>query len=152
VVIHQNERAAQAAEIIAILAERFPAAFVVYARRRKPLKTGIFDDLLTATAGRIPADALKGALQCYTRHFDYLRACREGTARINLDGKPAGVVTEKEAAWAAACAENQRRRRQVAQPPRAQVQPPSAPALAPKRLSLSDLKRAAQARREGAAS
>jgi ProP effector len=142
-VLQQNESAAQAVQTIAILAERFPAAFIVYARRRKPLKLGIFDDLLAATAGSIPPDALKAALQRYTRHFGYL----PGATRIDLDGKPAGTVTAEEAAWAAEHAAKQHRRLQA--PQAGQVHAP-APAPALKRLSLADLRAAAAARRRAA--
>jgi len=150
VLVQRNERAAQAAQTIASLADRFPAAFAVYAARRKPLKIGIFDDLLAATAGSIPADDLEFPLQRYTRSNEYLAACHAGAIRLDLEGNPAGVVTANEARWAAATAEEQHRRYQGAAvvPAQPQTTPPPAPAPTLKRLSLSDLKRAAQARRE----
>jgi len=153
VVVQWNERAAQAAQIITTLAERFPAAFAIYARRRKPLKIGVFDDLLAATAGSIPPAELKDALRAYCRSYGYFRACREGIARVDLAGQPAGAVTAAEAARAAVCADRQLQRWQqkkaAAAPPApaAPLAPAPAPAAAPKRLSLADLKVAAAARR-----
>ena len=66
---------------IVALAERFPRAFFVYERRRRPLKVGIYDDFIAA-ARDIPADELGVALRVYTRNLGYLLACKVGAARI----------------------------------------------------------------------
>jgi hypothetical protein len=88
VVIHPNDRAAQAAKTIHILIDRFPTCFAVFARFGKPLKVGIFDSLLMATAGSILLDDLIVALASYTGHFGYLFVCSEEAERVDVIGSP----------------------------------------------------------------
>src|ERR1700738_2780179 len=102
------KRRKQAAnEALGVLAEWFPNAFFLYERKRKPLKVGIQDDLITATAGAITVREIRDALCRYTGNVHYLRGVAAGGERIDLDGKPAGQVTPSEAEharvrWAAA--------------------------------------------------
>ena len=58
--------------MIISLAARFPLAFFVYERARRPLKLGVYYDLRARTG--IPANALSGALHHYTRNEGYLRS------------------------------------------------------------------------------
>jgi hypothetical protein len=62
----------------------------------------------------------------------------EGTARIDLDGNPAGVVTASEAAYAL-----------VPKPAKTKLTPSTPPAPKPKRMSLDDLRRAAHGNARG---
>jgi ProP effector len=89
-----------AGEIIATLAELYPQTFFVFEGRRRPLKRNIDHDLALATTDAITVDKIKAALRVYAGNGAYLRACREGALRIGLDGKPAGIVTAEEAAYA----------------------------------------------------
>jgi ProP effector len=114
-------------ETIGALAAKFPKAFFVYERRRRPLKLGIHLDI-AAAAPEIPAKEIRTALRIYVTNTGYLHACKAGATRIDLNGEPAGCVTDDEARNAA--------ERRTAR---------SKPA-APKRLGLADLKRAWQAR------
>jgi sRNA-binding protein len=86
--------------IIGILAEKFPLAFFLNGSRRRPLKIGILDDLIIAEP-KISRTRLRSALRDYTSSPGYLLACREGAARVDLSGQPAGTVSEEEAqhAW-----------------------------------------------------
>jgi ProP effector len=86
-------------DIITILAEWFPQAFVVYEARRRPLKVGIHHDILARTGGAIEPRELSRALSLYTANTSYLqRSTRPGAIRIDLDGQPAGEVTREQAA------------------------------------------------------
>ena len=124
--MNPQERHQRAAAIIERFAKLWPQAFVIYERRRVPLKVGIDADLIAACApaidkGLISAIDIKTALGSYTSATGYLFACKvTGAARVGLDGKVAGVVTEGQAANAQHILER-RRARKAAQtiPPQA---------------------------------
>lgn len=84
-----------------ILCERFPHCFAPKGGHKRPLKIGIANDILMALPDLSPADITAG-LADYTWGPTYCRQCVVGAARIDLDGKPCGQVTEKEAAHMAA--------------------------------------------------
>ena len=84
---------------IGVLAERWPETFRVIGQRQ-PLKIGIFEDIVVAVAGVIKSSEIHSALAFYTGHILYLRALKDGTQRIDLQGNPAGSVTADEAAHA----------------------------------------------------
>jgi ProP effector len=128
---------------IELLAERFPKTFFVYENHRRPLKIGIRQDLVAL--GILSRTAIKAALRAYCSNRVYRSRLLAGAVRIGLNGESAGTVTEAQA-W----------------PPKAAKLPEQpavvVEALAPnphvtttlKRLSLADLRRAAQARKGGA--
>jgi ProP effector len=122
----EGERARQ---LVAALAERWPKCFAVKSCRRVPLKIGIAADI--AAAGF--AGDLALALRWYTGSTEYRQALKAGAARIDLDGNAAGVVSNLEARVAAAVLA----KRSLPRPA--------------KRLSLADLRAAAQARKQAAA-
>jgi len=65
----------------------------------KPLKVGIFDDLMQDVAGRGLAfgpGALRATLASYVRCPRYYRALMAGGARYDLKGQPCGEVTQEE--------------------------------------------------------
>jgi sRNA-binding protein len=86
--------------VIALLAERWPATFAVHEFRRKPLKVGIFGDVVAAIDGAVTRAELGKALGCYTANPIYMSKLRAGVARIGLDGQPAGEVTTEQADYA----------------------------------------------------
>ena len=86
---------------IALLAERFPHAFIILETRRRPLKVGIFSEVAAAVNGAVKPHELRAAFHAYTDNSGYLRSLRTGAARIDLDGNAAGVVSAAEAARAA---------------------------------------------------
>ena len=97
--------AARSQAIIAALEELWPHCFSVLERKRRPLKLHMHLDLIEACASAIAAGAvteidLRNALGSYTRNPAYLRQCKRGAARIDLNGKVCGSVTLSEAAHA----------------------------------------------------
>ena len=75
------------------LCESFPAAFNL--SRPKPLKLHIDKDLLAS--GRLSQDVIGQGLACYTGRSRYLDSLIVGATRIDLEGKPAGTVSERHA-------------------------------------------------------
>jgi ProP effector len=130
--------------IIGILAEKFPKCFFVYERRRKPIKIGIFQDLLDELGDSIPESDLSLALRLYTGNRYYLsRASREGAARIDLNGDASGRVSAEEARFSIVKKEwlEQQRKRQAREAKEAKH-----------RDSLASLKAAWRNRTEGGSS
>jgi ProP effector len=123
---------AEVQAVIALLVEAFPKAFVIYERRRRPLKIGVHLDILATMNGAVTPAELDHALQCYTSNAVYLDACRLGAFRIDLNGEPAGEVSPPHAARAAARLAA-RRLRQIAR--KAKLAEPE-----PKRHGLAALK------------
>jgi ProP effector len=78
------------------LAELFPNCFFRDNHLRRPLKIGIRDDI-TARHPDLRAGLIVGALKTYTRCVPYWDALKNGAARIDLDGHPAGGVTLEDA-------------------------------------------------------
>jgi ProP effector len=137
---------------IELLAETFPKAFSIWQRRRKPLKLGIHNDVLTALDGAITAKELSAAMRVYCGNWHYLKACKEGAPRIDLAGEPCGSVSAKEAADANQRLAAQRDRRKRQQEAKAQAKAKAEiKARNADRISLADLRRAAQERRAAAA-
>jgi sRNA-binding protein len=129
---------------LALLAEAFPKTFFVYEQRRRPLKIGIHLDILAVMDGAITPKELVNALRYYVGNEGYLRACREGAARIDLSGKPAGEISAQDAAHAVSQL-TVRRLRQAAR--KKLAQPESAkPESNPQRLGLAALKALGRAR------
>ena len=92
--------AAVNARVIAMLIERFPQAFSLDERQKKPLKVGIFRDLMLALDGSVNEFALSTALAAYCGTLGYLKRCREGRKRVGLDGAWVGSVSAAEAKFA----------------------------------------------------
>lgn len=133
-------------DIIAKLAEKFPLAFHVYERRRKPLAIGIHK-AIKEQCPELTEVEIKQRLRYYCNNGFYLKACCVvGANRIDLAGQVVGQVTEDEA-------ENSRRRLAWKQAKRraAKVEPEEAEPEPPKkRLSLGDLRQVALRRKEAA--
>jgi ProP effector len=131
---------------IAVLLEmrqRFPATFArLNARRRQPIKIGVHNDLAAAMP-ELAASDIALALGVYTTSAGYLAACTEGTPRLGLDGQAAGAVSAEEAAHAKNFLDKIEARK-------GRSSAASAPALAPKakRVTLADLRKAAERRRQ----
>jgi ProP effector len=130
-----------AVALIELLAERFPKSFFIYEVRRRPLKVGIFQDLLATRI--LGEDELHAALRFYCNNKVYRSRLVVGAVRIDLVGNPAGVVTHEQVLS---------RRPKPKQPtpaiksPEAKS-PGAAVSTAPKRHSLADLRAAALARK-----
>ena len=87
--------ASEPAPALLPLPELFPACFDW--RRPQPLKLAIHQDLIAAGHDRI---AVKHALSRYCQGDRYQNALQAGAIRRDLQGRPAGAVTEGEAAYA----------------------------------------------------
>jgi ProP effector len=77
------------------LAAAFPAAFALDPTLVRPLKLGIRDDLYAQSD--ISHRRIAAALRSYCNSVNYLAAHTEGAERVDLAGKPAGIVTAAEA-------------------------------------------------------
>lgn len=85
----------------AFLMKRFPLVFMPFDQPKIPLKIGIRMDIIMVEP-TMDWNNLHLALKDYTNGRSYLRNMEPGAYRIGLDGLPAGVVTEEQAAFAAA--------------------------------------------------
>jgi sRNA-binding protein len=152
----KQKRAAQNAALIALLAETFPACFVVQETKRRPIKVGIFDDIVAKLGGAIQSDELHHALRSYVGSVGYLRSFRQvDAARVDLDGNIIATVTTDEIEFARVKLVARLKKRDARQPSvLLTVEPPAKPAPPPaeKRVlsSLADLRAAAARRKAGA--
>jgi sRNA-binding protein len=85
------------AAVIELLAETWPHCFSIYENRRRPLKIGIHLDILAALDGAVSAEELEQTLRCYVSNKVYRSRLVTGAIRVGLDGLPAGSVAEKDA-------------------------------------------------------
>ncbi|MEI6627822.1 MAG: ProQ/FinO family protein [Alphaproteobacteria bacterium] len=86
-----------------VLAKRFPLAFNL--NDRKPLKIGIYKDILAAFAddSSFSNNALKKALRYYVTGRGYLLAMVNSTTRIDLEGNVAGEINPEDRLHAEKC-------------------------------------------------
>jgi ProP effector len=75
---------------IQLLAETLPQCFAVFEQRRRPLKLGIYNDVMAALGSAITAKELSAAMRVYCGNRFYLRASTEGAPRVDLNGGPCG--------------------------------------------------------------
>src|SRR5207302_2878190 len=93
-------RRAMIAAIIRLLCDRFPDTFS--RRVPRPLKVGVYADILGALGDAVRPRDLQSALRAYTSNARYLRSLSAGEFRIGLDGKATGTVTPEDEAAARA--------------------------------------------------
>jgi len=86
------------------LAENFPAAFLKKSNHIKPLKLGIFDDIIDfyerLDSPPFSKKALREALNYYSASPAYLNCQKKDTARVDLFGNEVDIVTEDQAKYA----------------------------------------------------
>ena len=89
-------------EIIAYLAEKFPACFSIEGAA-KPLKVGIFQDLAEKLSEdeTVSKTRLRQALRHYTSSWRYLKSVKAGSFRVDLDGNNAEEIDQSQAEYAA---------------------------------------------------
>lgn len=89
-------------EIIAYLAEKFPACFSIEGAA-KPLKIGIFQDLAEQLSEdeTVSKTRLRQALRHYTSSWRYLKSIKVGSQRVDLAGNDAEAIDEAQAEYAA---------------------------------------------------
>ncbi|WP_094751998.1 RNA chaperone ProQ [Psychromonas sp. CD1] len=75
-------------QIIHFITEKFPLCFTAGSTLAKPLKIGIFQELVACLEdeSRVSKTQLRGALRQYTLSWRYLHCVKEGTKRVNLEG------------------------------------------------------------------
>lgn len=89
-------------EIIAYLAEKFPACFSIDGQA-KPLKIGIFQELAEKLEGdeTVSKTRLRQALRHYTSSWRYLKAIKVGVFRVDTEGENAAEIDQEQADYAA---------------------------------------------------
>jgi len=87
---------------ISLLAEKWPCCFSIPESRRRPLKLGIREDVLASLDGAIPAGKVSAALRWYVSSPEYQRRLVHRAWRVDLNGRPAGTVSEEDEAQARA--------------------------------------------------
>ena len=132
-------------EVLKQLCEKFPKAFFLYEARRVPLKVGIRQNIEAALGDAVEPKLLYFALKHYFVNVPYLKSQRAGVERVDLDGMPAGVVSEQDELHAKKAIAGLLK---VKKKPK----PKPKPAPVPKRDGLSALKEAARKRRAAVAS
>src|SRR6516162_544295 len=88
--------------VISLLAEKWPSCFSIIESGRRPLKLGIRDDVLAALGGAISAGRVSAALRWYVSSPEYQRRLLHGAWRVDLNGRPAGTVSQEDEAHARA--------------------------------------------------
>lgn len=85
-------------EVIAFLAETFPACFSTEGDA-KPLKIGIFQDLAERLSEeeRVSKTLLRSSLRHYTNSWRYLHSVKEGAFRVDLDGNQDAPIEKEHA-------------------------------------------------------
>jgi len=88
-------------EIIAYLADKFPACFSVEGPA-KPIKVGIFQDLAERLADdeTVSKTRLRQALRHYTSSWRYLKSVKLGCFRVDIDGNNAAEIDQEQADYA----------------------------------------------------
>jgi sRNA-binding protein len=152
-----------AQDTIALLVAKFPAAFFMFERRRRPLAIGIYSAIV-AMNPELEGKALKTGLAVYTANAGYLKSCiKLGAMRVGLDGREIEPVSAEHVARAMERLEGaaaKRAKRTAAQTAQTSIAPislpcpettnvpcPPTPSSNPTRLSLAGLRAAAQERR-----
>lgn len=90
------------------LARLFPAVFGE--KVWKPLKIGIYQDILEILGREIHTGSVRLVLRHHTAQPDYLRALAAGGPRFGLDGSPDGEVSVKAQTAAAMALESSKQR------------------------------------------
>ena len=91
-------------KVIEWLTEHFPAAFFPKAKQIKPLKIGLFDDLIDfyerLESPPFSKKLLREALNYYSGSPAYLSCQKANTPRVDLYGNEVDIVTEDQAKYA----------------------------------------------------
>ncbi|CBJ12079.1 putative activator of osmoprotectant transporter ProP (N-terminal part) [Legionella longbeachae NSW150] len=91
-------------QIIDWLIEHFPNAFFKKSSQIKPLKIGIFDDIIDfyerLDSPPFSKKSLRDALSYYSASPAYLNCQKENVARVDIYGNEVDVVTQEQAKYA----------------------------------------------------
>src|SRR5262245_42262639 len=122
------EPAMTVAQCAALLREHFPALFAGPAR---PLKLRIQADINERQPGVFPKQVLSAFLRRHTLSDAYLKAMGKFEHRFDLDGQPAGEVSEEHRKIAQATLDERRNRQQAARASEREKQGDAAAAAQP---------------------
>ncbi|STY29347.1 activator of osmoprotectant transporter ProP (N-terminal part) [Legionella wadsworthii] len=91
-------------QVIDWLIEHFPNAFFKKGTQIKPLKIGIFDDIIDfyerLDSPPFSKKSLREALSYYSASPAYLNCQKENVARIDIYGNEVDIVTQEQARYA----------------------------------------------------
>jgi ProP effector len=91
-------------QIIEWLVEHFPGAFFKKGGQIKPLKIGIFDDIIDfyerLDSPPFSKKSLREALSYYSASPAYLKCQKENTARVDIYGNEVDLVTADQSKYA----------------------------------------------------
>jgi ProP effector len=125
-------------EILPVLVLQFPRAFFPRGKSCRPLRIGIGDELDAALPVGIDRKRLRVYLGFYTKLTWYLRELTPGATRIDLNGAPAGTVSEEDALNARRILEDRWNRNQQPVQPRNYLNPAlTAPRAVPEPIERS---------------
>jgi sRNA-binding protein len=91
-----REAAAPARPQNPVLAQLATLCPVLFGETLKPLKRGIYEDLLAAHPGVLEAETLKAALAQHARSSRYLTVIASGQQRHDLNGQPVEALTPEQ--------------------------------------------------------
>lgn len=101
---HLNTIKKDKLQIIDWLIEHFPSAFFKKGNQIKPLKIGIFDDIIDfyerIDSPPFSKKSLREALSYYSASPAYLCCQKENTPRVDIYGNEVDVVTSEQAKYA----------------------------------------------------
>lgn len=89
---NQRKGAPRPRQVHPVLEKLFELYPQLFGAQFKPLKIGIFDDLLARHPDALPKDELKVALGLHARSTPYLESVAAGLQRHDLDGQPVAPV------------------------------------------------------------
>lgn len=99
-----NNQKKEKIKVIAWLVEHFPAAFFSKPKQVKPLKIGLYDDLIDfyerLESPPFSKKLLREALNHYSGSPAYLSSQKPGAARVDLYGNEIDEVTDEQAKYA----------------------------------------------------
>jgi len=88
-------RRQQNRDLLKIFCKIYPLTFFPWAMPKRPLKVGIFEDLVAAHPA-LSKTRLKRLLRDYTSTYRYIRLIAQKVPRIDLNGDFAGNVSDDE--------------------------------------------------------
>lgn len=100
----ENNAKKEKVKVIEWLVEHFPSAFFSKPKQIKPLKIGLYDDLIDfyerLESPPFSKKLLREALNYYSGSPAYLNSQKSGAARVDLYGNEIDEVTEEQAKYA----------------------------------------------------
>lgn len=90
-----DARRRQNCDLLKIFCKIYPFTFFQWAKPKRPLKVGIFEDLIEAHP-TLSKTRLKRLLRDYTSTYRYVRLVSQKVPRVDLSGSFAGNVTDYE--------------------------------------------------------